>query len=49
MVRFVGHQYTTDELWAYRVRHADLHADEEAALRPLARGSAPSMFRCSQA
>lgn len=35
MVRYVGRQYTADELWAFYSDYADVHSSEEAALQPL--------------
>jgi hypothetical protein len=37
MASYVGHQYTTDELWHYHRDYVDVHPQEEAELRPLAR------------
>jgi hypothetical protein len=37
MARYVGHQFTDEEVWQYYRSYADVHAQEEAELRPLAR------------
>src|SRR5262249_32424264 len=37
MARYVGHQYSAEELWQYYLSHADVHPQEEAELQPLAR------------
>lgn len=37
MARYVGHQYTKQELWQLYQQHVEVYPKEEAQLRPLAR------------